>query len=128
MSCLGIHHHLMTAHYPQSNSMLMRTHRQLKGALYERLAGNNWLAHLPYVLLNLHPTPKEASNLSSAELVYRAPILLPGQLKHSPEPLWSSFSAADRRTLLWIPTRPPSPSSALTQIPSGLAYAHVYIS
>ena len=42
--------------------------------------------------------------------------------------LVDSFAPADRRTLLWIPTKPPSPSSALTQIPSGLAYAHVYIS
>ena len=78
----------------------MRTHRQLKGALYERLAGNNWLAHLPYVLLNLHPTPKEDSNLSSAELVYRAP-------NSSPRAATAQSGAA---VVFILSRRPPHPA------------------
>ena len=105
MSCLGIRHHLTTAYHPQLNGMMERTHRQLKDVLRARLAGDNWLAHLPYVLLSLRATPKEDSNLSSAELVYRTPILLPGQLQQGSEPLPSSFAGADHCTLLWIPTK-----------------------
>ena len=76
----------MTAYQLQSNGMIERTHCQLKDALCMRLAGDNWLTHLPFVLLSLHTTPKEDSNLSSTELVYRAPILLPRQLQHGVEP------------------------------------------
>ena len=69
MSRLGIRHHLTTAYHPQSNGMVERAHRALKDALRARLAGSDWLAHLPYVLLGLRATPKEDSNISAAELV-----------------------------------------------------------
>jgi len=49
--------------------MVERAHRALKDALRARLAGSDWLAHLPYVLLGLRATPKEDSNISAAELV-----------------------------------------------------------
>ena len=128
MNRLGIRHHLTTAYHPQSNGMIERTHRQLKDALRARLAGDNWLAHLPYVLLSLRATPKEDSNLSSAELVYGAPILLPGQLQQGPEPPPSTFTAADRCTPLWIPTRPPSSTPASAALPGDLADArYVYV-
>ena len=108
MSRLGIRHHLTTAYHPQSNGMVERTHRQLKDALRSRLAGDNWLAHLPYVLLSLRATPKEDSNISSAELVYGASILLPGHLQQGPEPPPAAFAATDSGLPWWIPTRPPS--------------------
>ena len=89
--------------------MVERTHRQLKDALHSRLAGDNWLAHLPYVLLSLRATPKEDSNISSAELVYGASILLPGQLQQGPEPPLPAFAVRDSGLPQWIPTRPPQP-------------------
>ena len=128
MSRLGIRHHLTTAYHPQSNGMVERTHRQLKDALRSRLAGDNWLAHLPYVLLSLRATPKEDSNISSAELVYGASILLPGQLQQGPEPPPAAFAATDSGPPRWIPTRPLSVSPGPSSLPDNLAAADfVYI-
>ena len=108
--------------------MVERTHRQLKDALRSRLAGDNWLAHLPYVLLSLRATPKEDSNISSAELVYGASILLPGQLQQGPEPPPAAFAVTDSGLPRWIPTRPPSASPGLSSLPDSLATADfVYI-
>ena len=120
MSRLGIRHHLTTAYHPQSNGMVERTHRQLKDALRIRLTGDNWLSHIRYVLLSLH--------ISSAELVYGASILLPGQLQQGPEPPTVSFKVADSSTLWWIPTRLPPSSSGSSLLAKNLAGANfIYI-
>ncbi len=74
-----------TAYHPQSNGLVERTHRQIKDALRARLAGNRWPEHLPWVLFGLRAAPKEDSVVSSAELVFGAPLTLPGQLLTSPE-------------------------------------------
>ena len=60
--------------------MVERAHLQLKNALKARLAGVKWPDHLPWVLLGLRSAPKEDTGISSAELVYLAPLTLPGQL------------------------------------------------
>jgi hypothetical protein len=65
--------------------LVERTHRQIKDALRARLAGNRWPEHLPWVLFGLRAAPKEDSAVSSAELVFGAPLTLPGQLLTSPE-------------------------------------------
>ena len=52
---------------------------QLKDALRLQLAGKDWLAHLPWVLLGLRAAPKEDSGISSAEMVLGHPLLLSGQ-------------------------------------------------
>ena len=85
MNKLGVQHHLTTAYHPQSNGMVERAHRQIKDALRARLAGADWLAHLPWTLLSLRATPKEDSAISSAEIVYGTPLVLPGQLT-APQP------------------------------------------
>ncbi len=59
--------------------MMERAHRQIKDALRTRLAGVEWLQHLPCVLLGLRAAPKEDSAISSAELVFGAALTLPGQ-------------------------------------------------
>ena len=79
-SQLGIEQLNTTAYHPQSNGMVERAHLQLKNALKARLAGVAWPEHLPWVLLGLRSAPKEDSGISSAELVYLAPLTLPGQL------------------------------------------------
>ena len=121
MSRLGIRHHLTTAYHPQSNGMVEWTHRQLKDALCSWLAGNNWLAHLPYILLSLRATPKEDSSILSAELVYGASILFPGQLQQGPEPPPVAFAATDSGLPWWIPTRPPSVLPGPSSLPDSLA-------
>jgi cleavage and polyadenylation specificity factor subunit 1 len=77
---LGVQHISTTAFHPQSNGMVERCHRQIKDALKARLAGAAWPEHLPWVLLGLRTAPKEDSGISSAELVYLAPLTLPAQL------------------------------------------------
>jgi transposase InsO family protein len=76
---LGIKHHLTTAYHPQANGLVERFHRQLKEALRAKAAGDKWMDSLPWVLFGLRSAPKEDSSLSSAELVYGAPLSLPGE-------------------------------------------------
>lgn len=82
---LGIQHNCTTAYHPQSNGMVERSHRQIKDSLRARLAGSKWPEHLPWVLFGLRAAPKEDCALSSAELVFGAPLSLPGQLLTSEE-------------------------------------------
>jgi len=65
--------------------MVERAHRQLKDALRRRLAGPQWPSHLPWALLGLRTAPKEDSAVSSAELLFGAPLTLPSQLLESLE-------------------------------------------
>jgi hypothetical protein len=76
---LGIKHLLTSAYHPQSNGLVERFHRQLKDFLRARLAGVQWVEHLPWALFGLRAQPKEDSNMSSAELVYGTPLTLPGE-------------------------------------------------
>jgi hypothetical protein len=55
--------------------------------LRARLAGNRWPEHLPWVLFGLRAAPKEDSAISSAELVFGAPLTLLDQLLTPPETL-----------------------------------------
>jgi transposase InsO family protein len=50
---LAISHVKTTAYHPQSNGLVERFHRCLKEALQARLAGPDWLSHLPWVLLGI---------------------------------------------------------------------------
>ena len=113
------HHHLS----PPGKWHGERAHRQLKDALKSRLAGPDWLAHLPWVLLSLRATPKEDSNISAAELVYGAPLLLPGQLQCGPEPPPAVFAEAARDLPLMLPTRPLSSPLSPSSVPAGIPLA-----
>ncbi len=103
---LGIIHTTTTAYHPQSNGLVERAHHQLKEGLKTRLASHEWPAHLPWVLLDMRTSPKDDSAISSAELVYGAPLVLPGEFVDAAEP-----PAADFLEHVWpgpvsIPTRP----------------------
>jgi hypothetical protein len=82
---LSIKHISTTAYHPQSNGMVERSHRQLKDALRARLAGAKWTDHLPWVLMGLRAAPKEDSGVSSVEMVFGAPLTLPGQILSTPD-------------------------------------------
>jgi cleavage and polyadenylation specificity factor subunit 1 len=76
---LGIRLHRTTAYHPCSNGLVERFHRHLKASLRARLTGPNWTAELPWVLLGIRSTPKADIGASSAELVYGAPLAIPGE-------------------------------------------------
>ena len=75
---LGTKLHHTTAYHPQANGLVERFHRHMKSALRARLTGPNWVAELPWVLLGIRTAPKEDLGCSSAELVYGAPLTVPG--------------------------------------------------
>ena len=86
-SILGISRIKTTSFHPQSNGMIERFHRSLKSSLRTRLAGSDWAAHLPLVMLGLRSSPKNDSGLSLAEAVYGSTLSLPGEfLEHSEFP------------------------------------------
>ena len=70
--------HIRTTSYRQANGLVERFHRHLKSALRVRLTGPNWIDELPWVLLGIRTVPKEDLRTSSAELVYGAPLTVPG--------------------------------------------------
>ncbi len=103
---LGIIHTTTTAYHPQSNGLVERAHRQLKEGLKTRLASHEWPAHLPWVLLGMRTSPKDDSAISSAELVYGAPLVLPGEFLDAAEPPAPDFLEHVRPGPVSIPTRP----------------------
>ena len=81
---LGMKHSRTTSYHPQANGLVERFHRHLKSALRARLTGPNWIDELPWVLLGIRTAPKEDLHTSSAELVYGAPLTVPGDFVASP--------------------------------------------
>ena len=65
--------------------MIERFHRFLKTFLHARLAGPDWIRHLPLVLLGLSFVPKDDTGMSVAEAVYGFPLTLPGDFLDSAE-------------------------------------------
>ena len=74
----------------------------MKEALKARGGCSNWLEHLPWALMGLQAAPNEDSGVSSAEVLYGAPLILPGQVQQQPEV---------------IPARAPSPATLLNALP-----------
>lgn len=73
-----------TSYHPQSNGLVERFHRQLKGALRARLNSNKWVDELPLVLLGIRSCFKEDIGCSSAELVYGTTLRIPGEFFDQP--------------------------------------------
>jgi transposase InsO family protein len=76
-----VNHITTTAFHPQANGMVERLHRQLKEALRARGAAENWLDHLPWVLLGVRTAPKDESGISAAEATLGQQLVVPGQLQ-----------------------------------------------
>ena len=58
----------------------------MKEAIRAKLEGPNWIDQLPWVMLGIRTAPKEDLDTSSAELVYGAPITVPGDFVPGPDP------------------------------------------
>ena len=80
---LGVSKNLTTAYHPQANGMIERQHRTLKGRLIARACASgtsDWMTHLPFVLLGICTSIRADSSCSPSDLLYGAPLRLPGDL------------------------------------------------
>ena len=75
---LGCTRHRTTSYHPQSNGLVERVHRQLKGALRAH-SNSSWTQTLPLVLLGMRSALKEDLRCTTAELVYGQTLRLPGE-------------------------------------------------
>jgi hypothetical protein len=122
---LGTKMHLTTAYHPAANGLVERQHRKMKDALKSRLEGRpGWHKELWAVLLGMRTTPRDDIGASTAELVFGAPITVPGDLvgprefkPASPELLRQVRQAAAGRTP--VPTS--AHSTPATHTPKDLA-------
>jgi transposase InsO family protein len=125
---LGIQHQPTTAFHPQANGMVERCHRRLKDALRARLAGPDWPLHLPWVLMGLRAAPTEDTGVSAAEVVFGAPLVLPGQILDTAEPPPADFIAKLRQSGPPPPSRPLSYAQMAAKPPAALlSAAFVYV-
>ncbi len=125
---LGIQHQPTTAFHPQANGMVERCHRRLKDALRARLAGPDWPLHLLWVLMGLRAAPTEDTGVSAAEVVFGAPLVLPGQILDTGEPPPADFIAKLRQSSPPLPSRPLSYAQMAAKPPAALlSAAFVYV-
>jgi hypothetical protein len=84
--------------------------------------------HLPWVMLGLRAAPREDSGVSAAELVYEAPLSLPGQFLTATEPLPTGFVQQLRSHVPCIADRPDYTQAVAKPRPSSLqSAAFVYV-
>jgi hypothetical protein len=121
---MRIKHSTTTAFHPCSNGMVERAHCQLKDMLRARQVANDWLEHLPCVLLGLRASPKEDSGISPAEMVLGKALVLPGHLAVTEQPLRppgrSYRDVLVASTPRHIPTSPLPPPAANVDLSSPL--------
>lgn len=125
---LGMKLHHTSAFHPQSNGLVERFHRHLKSALRARLRGSNWSDELPWALLGIRTAPKEDLKSSSAELVYGAPLTVPGDFIASSSTQRSTKEPQPRfhqkiRDLVPVPTS--ANCSPRSLVPPKKSFRHV---
>ena len=123
---LGISTTTTTAYNPEANGIVERFHRSLKAALMSRCTSDRWKMELPWVLLGLRTTPKEADNHSPAEKVYGENLTVPADFfRQSPE-----LPLADLRDTVtrFIPCQQTYATSRSTYVPPDLkSSSHVFV-
>ncbi|XP_068242275.1 uncharacterized protein [Palaemon carinicauda] len=71
--------HQTTAYNPADNEIVECSHCTIKAALMSHCNDSNWFTQLPWVLLGLGTTPMDALNVSTAEMVYGNPLVIPAE-------------------------------------------------
>ncbi|XP_068250304.1 uncharacterized protein [Palaemon carinicauda] len=71
--------HQSTTYNPAANGMVDCFHPKLKAALMCRYKDSNWFTQIPWVLLGLRTTPKDALDVSAAEMVYGDLLIVPAE-------------------------------------------------
>ena len=120
---LGMKHIKTTSYHPQANGLVERFHRNLKSALRARLTGPNWIDELPWVLLGIRTAPKEDLRTSSAELVYGAPLTVPGDFVAAPNTTASPdtlLRTLHRKVQGFMPVPTSQHGTQLSSVPSDL--------
>jgi hypothetical protein len=116
---LHISHKQTTAYHPKSNGVVKRLHWCIKDMLRARAAAATWSEELPFVLLGLRAQPREDTNLSPAEAVFSAQIVLPNEILQNDELSVDTFVKIFSKTLhVSAPSLPRHNSS--TDLPSEL--------
>ena len=88
---LGVNISATTAYHPQANGVVERFHRTLKNALRCAVrSSQSWTRSLPWVLLRQRSALKIDTATFTAEVVYRAPLRIPGLCFQSKQPRKSS--------------------------------------
>jgi hypothetical protein len=108
--------------------MVERCHRRLKDALQARPAGPDWPLHLPWVLMGLRAAPTVDTGVSASEVVFGAPLVLPGLILNTGEPPPADFIAKLRQSGPLPPSRPLSYSQMAAKPAAALlSAAFVYV-
>jgi hypothetical protein len=110
-------HQAQADHY---NGMVEGVHRQIKDALRSKECGQQWTAHLHWVLMGLWAAPKEESATSSAEPVYSCPQTLPRQFQPDKEQVVDSEAVRRPTPPDQWPTRKLSNAEMTGAEPAGL--------
>ena len=106
--------------------MVERLHRSLKAALMARSTSNKWKQELPWVLLGLRTTPKEADNHAPAEKVFGDNLTVPADFfrKSNDLPLFQLREAVSK----FIPCQQTYSTARSTYLPADLkTSSHVFV-
>ncbi|XP_068242441.1 uncharacterized protein [Palaemon carinicauda] len=71
--------HETTAFNPAANRMMEHCHGILKAVLMSYCNDSSWFPHLPWTLLRLRITPKNAIGVLEIEMVYGDPLAFPAE-------------------------------------------------
>lgn len=86
---LGAKHIKTTAYHPRAHGLVERFQKKLKKSLVVKENSTNWIDNLPLTLLSIRNIIKEGHSWKPAEIVFSAPLLLPGHFFWKWHILWN---------------------------------------
>ena len=123
ISSLNIKHIFSPTYAPRANGMVERVHRQLKAALRARCAEDNWVNHLPWVMLGLRANPRDSENCSAFQRVFGSTPTLPGPTVNQDPSDTDAWHKAWQDSVPSLPNWPTRPAKFKEAIPKDLRSA-----